>query len=121
MTLSEFMASGDYDRHLKRLLPVLKQNAGRMTAAVQLSFPPSTGISDPRVGSVLWLELPEKVDAEQLFDQAIARQISIMPGDVFAAGKRYGNFIRISFGHPWSQSIEDGVEQLGSLVRSITG
>lgn len=87
--------------------------------ATQFSAKP--GVSDPRGGSVLWLELPEKVEAEQLFDQTIARQISIMPGDVFAAGKRYGNFIRISFGHPWSQSIEDGVEQLGSLVRSITG
>lgn len=44
------MASGDYDRHLKRLLPVLKQNTGRMTAAVQLSFPPSPEFPTPGAG-----------------------------------------------------------------------
>jgi len=121
LTLSEFLASGDYDRHLKRLLPILKQNAGRMSAAVQLGFPANTGISDPKGGSVLWLELPDNVNAEQLFDAALEEHISIMPGDVFAAGRRYGNFIRLSFGHPWSQAMDDGVATLGRLVNELTG
>jgi DNA-binding transcriptional MocR family regulator len=119
LTLSEHLASGDYDRHLKRLLPVLKQNAGRMTAAVERSFPVNTGISAPRGGSVLWLELPRSVDSEKLFDAAIEENISIMPGDVFAAGRRYRNFIRLSFGHPWSEAMDQGVETLGRLVHRM--
>jgi DNA-binding transcriptional MocR family regulator len=117
LTLAEFLASGDYDRHLNRLLPVLKQNAERMTAAVARSFPKHTGISAPRGGGVLWLELPGKVDSGLLFDIAIDRNISIMPGDVFAAGRRYRNFIRLAYGHPWSPEIERGVAQLGGLVQ----
>jgi DNA-binding transcriptional MocR family regulator len=119
MTLSEHLATGDYDRHLKRLIPVLKQNAARMTAAVEQNFPHETGISDPRGGSVLWLELPRSIDSETLFDAAIARNISIIPGDVFAAGHRYRNFIRLSFGHPWSEAIDDGIATLGSLVSDM--
>jgi DNA-binding transcriptional MocR family regulator len=119
LTLSEHVASGDYDRHLKRLVPVLKQNAERMTAAVERSFPPETGISAPRGGSVLWLELPRTVDSEKLFDAAIEHNISIMPGDVFAAGHRYRNFIRLSFGHPWSPAMDEGVETLGRLVQQM--
>jgi DNA-binding transcriptional MocR family regulator len=117
MTLSDHMASGDYDRHLRRLVPVLKQNCERMTAAVERSFPADTGISAPRGGSVLWLELPGGVDSEKLFDQAIENNISIIPGDVFAAGRRYRNFIRLSFGHPWSEAIEDGIARLGQLCQ----
>jgi DNA-binding transcriptional MocR family regulator len=119
MTLSEHLVSGDYDRHLKKLLPVLKQNSERMTAAVERSFPTDTGISAPRGGSVLWLELPRGVDSEVLFDKAIAENISIMPGDVFAAGRRYRNCIRLSFGHPWSEEIEAGIETLGQLVHEM--
>ena len=119
MTLSEHLASGDYDRHLKRLIPVLKQNAERMTAAVERSFPADTGISDPKGGSVLWLELPGKVDSAELFDRAIEENISIMPGDVFAAGRRYRNFIRLSFGHPWSDQIDEGMDRLGGLVHEM--
>jgi len=119
LTLSEHLASGDYDRHLKRLLPVLKQNSARMTAAVERYFPENTGISAPKGGSVLWLELPRSVDSEKLFDAAIEENISIMPGDVFAAGKRYRNFIRLSFGHPWSEAMDEGIETLGRLVHQL--
>lgn len=119
LTLSEHLASGDYDRHLKRLVPVLKQNAGRMTAAVERSFPANTGISAPKGGSVLWIELPRSLDSEELFNAAIKECISIMPGDVFTAGRRYRNFIRLSFGHPWSEAIDQGIETLGRLVHEM--
>ena len=115
LTLSDHLASGDYDRHLRRLVPVLKQNCERMTAAVEHYFPVETGISAPRGGSVLWLELSKNMDSEILFEQAIAANISIIPGDVFAAGRRYRNFIRLSYGHPWSESLEQGVKTLGRL------
>jgi len=67
----------------------------------------------------LWLELPRQVESEKLFDAAIAENISIMPGDVFAAGRRYRNFIRLSFGHPWSDAMDEGVETLGRLVHEM--
>jgi DNA-binding transcriptional MocR family regulator len=119
MTLSEFLASGDYDRHLNRLVPVLKQNAERMIAAVEHSFPTETAISKPQGGSVIWLELPGEADSEALFDAAMDECISIVPGSIFSAGNRYRKFIRLSFGHPWSEELEAGVETLGRLVHQL--
>jgi DNA-binding transcriptional MocR family regulator len=119
LTLSEMLVSGDYDRHLQRLLPVLKTNAERMTAQIARAFPPETAVSQPKGGSVLWLELPENVDSEVLFRYALDNNISIMPGSVFAADNRYRNFIRLSFGHPWSEEIETAIDTLGNKVRQI--
>ncbi len=121
MTLTDFLASGDYDRHLKRLLPVLKYNAQRMSAAISRYFPKQTGISQPGGGSVLWLQLPRKVDSVLLFQQAIEQDISILPGTVFSAGRRYKNHIRLSYGHPWSDNIDAGLSKLAELVhRQLT-
>jgi DNA-binding transcriptional MocR family regulator len=119
LTLSEFIAMGDYDRHLKRLKPILKQNSERMISCIEESFPPDTGVSRPRGGSVVWLELPGGVDSERLFDAAIGENISIVPGSIFSAGQRYRNFIRLSYGHPWNDSIEHGVATLGRLVNEL--
>ena len=119
LTLAEFIASGDYDRHLKRLLPVLKQNAERMISCIENSFPPETRISRPRGGSVIWLELSGGVDAEKLFDAAIEENISIVPGSIFTAGERYRNFTRLSYGHPWSERIEKGISTLGRLAYAM--
>ena len=110
------MAAHDYDRHLNKLRPILKQNAERMTACVEQYFPSDTGISHPRGGSVLWLEMAADIDSEDLFDAAEERCISIVPGRIFSAAKRYRNFIRLSFGHPWSEEMENGIETLGRLV-----
>lgn len=119
LTLAEFMASGDYERYLHRLVPILKCNSDRMAAAVARSFPEDTRVSRPGGGSVLWLELNEKVDSEVLFDEAIGEGISIIPGTIFSPDGRYRNFIRLSFGHPWSEAIENGVETIGRLVTDM--
>ena len=125
MTLAEYMAIGDYDRHLNRLRPVLKQNAQRMSAAVERWFPDGTRVSRPRGGSVLWIELPKGSDSVALFEQALEAGISIVPGTVFAARGRYRNFIRLSFGHPWTNDMDDALQTLGNLaaelVRNRTG
>ncbi len=120
LTLTEFITSGDFDRHLNRLRPVLQQNAERMIACIERHFPAETGISRPCGGSVLWLELPEGVDSETLFDGAIELGISIVPGRIFSATERYRNYIRLSFGHPWSTEIEDGLAALGRLVTDLS-
>lgn len=120
LTLSEFIATGDYDRYLKTLRPVLQQNAERMRAAVGQYFPEETRVSNPAGGSVLWLELPQKVDAEILFDHAITAGISTTPGHIFAPGKRFKNFVRLSFGHPWTATIDEAMAWLGTEVTRLS-
>lgn len=119
LTLAEFLASGDYSRHVKALTPVLQRNSERMRALVAEHFPAETRTSRPVGGSVLWVELPRKVDAEQLFDDAIGAGISIAPGHIFSPCACYMNFIRLSFGHPWNEKTEDAVKWLGQQVTRL--
>ncbi len=116
LTLSEFMASGDFDRHLAALRPVLRQNAERMRTTIAASFPSDTRVSRPSGGSVLWLELDRGVDSGRLFYRALDENISIAPGLVFSPRDRYRHCIRLSFGHPWSETLEAAVARLGALA-----
>jgi len=119
LTLAEFMASGDYGRHLKSLKPVLKRNSERMMALVSEHFPEETRTSRPVGGSVLWLDLPKNIDAEQLFDDAIEAGISIAPGHIFSPCACYTNFIRLSYGHPWTEKTEYAIKWLGQRVNQL--
>jgi DNA-binding transcriptional MocR family regulator len=120
LTLAEFLASGDFDRYLKSLRSVLQTNAERMRALVAEHFPVETRTSNPVGGSVLWLELPEPVDAERLFDEAIAARISIAPGPIFSPCHRYRNFVRLSFGHQWSGKLDQAMGWLGRKVHELS-
>jgi DNA-binding transcriptional MocR family regulator len=119
LTLADFLATGDYGRHLKALRPVLKQNAERMAALVAEHFPEETRTSKPVGGAVLWLELFRGADTEALFDEAIDAGISITPGHIFSPCSCYTNFLRLSYGHPWTERTEDAMRWLGRRVSEL--
>ncbi len=116
MTLADFMASGDYARYLKVLRQVLKRNAERLHALIGEHFPEATRTSRPVGGSVIWVELPGQIDAEELFDAAMAAGISIAPGHIFSPCGCYTNYIRLSYGHLWGPRTEEAISWLGREV-----
>lgn len=90
-----------------------------MRASVAEHFPEETRTSCPVGGSVLWIELPENVDSGELFDQAMDAGISVAPGLIFAPHDRFRHHLRLSFGHPWSERIEDSLRWLGDTAKAF--
>lgn len=113
---AEFLSTGGYDNHLRRIRRVFADTIGRMSRAVERSFPKGTKVSRPDGGFVLWLELPKSVQTAPLFDEALDNGICFVPGDMFSASRRYGHCLRLSCGHGWDARIEKGVMKLGKLV-----
>lgn len=116
MAVAEFLASGGYDRHLRRLRSAVAGNVERYREAIVTAFPDGTRVSSPRGGFVLWVELPPGVDAVTLHEQALRKRIVVAPGPLFSARARFANFIRISAGTPWSERIEEAIGTLAKLV-----
>jgi DNA-binding transcriptional MocR family regulator len=82
-------------------------------------FPRGTRISQPAGGFVLWVQLPEPCDGDQLFRRALERKVSITPGSPFSATRRFGQYIRISAGQPWTDQIKQGIATVGELAKSV--
>ncbi|HTR54718.1 MAG TPA: PLP-dependent aminotransferase family protein [Kofleriaceae bacterium] len=116
MAVAEFLASGGYDRHLRRLRAALAGNVERYREAIIAEFPEGTRVASPRGGFVLWVELPVGVDALALHEHALRRGIVVAPGSLFSARARFSNFIRVSAGTPWSERIASGIRTLGRLA-----
>ncbi len=116
MAVAEFLSSGGYDRHLRRLRSALAGNVERYREAIALQFPDGTRVSSPRGGFVLWVELPAGVDSLALHEAALRKGIVVAPGPLFSARQRFANFIRISAGTPWSDRVSEGIRTLSRLV-----
>jgi DNA-binding transcriptional MocR family regulator len=114
--LAEFLGSGAYDQHLRRIRRIFAGNIERMTRAIDKYFPPGTRVSRPAGGFVLWLEFPAAVITRELFRKALDEGVCFAPGEVFSASGRFSNCLRISCGHSWDARIERGVARLGALV-----
>jgi len=114
--LAAYLAKGGYEFHLRRLRHALQSQQNRMLEAIAAYFPKDVRVTHPQGGYFLWLELPAAVDALALQKRAASLGISIAPGPLFSANRKFGNCIRLNYGHPWSPQIEEAVRTLGQLA-----
>jgi len=112
----KFLASGAYERHLRSLRPALKKQAIRTTLAVNEYFPPDTRLAVPKGGSFLWIQLNPIVDAVKLYRKALDHYISVIPGVVCSNSRQFKNYIQLSYGAPFTQRMEKGIQTLGALI-----
>ena len=113
--IADFLASGGYDHHLRRLRRELAHNIERARRVVQREFPDGTRVSNPQGGFVLWLELPTGLDTRQILTVALEQGICFAPGEAFSATGRFRHHMRISCGSDW-QVLEPALVHLGRLV-----
>lgn len=120
MAVADFLERGWYERHLRQLRRRLQVQSERFSHAIATYFPAGTRLSRPQGGFVLWVELPPTVDAFKLYQKALQHRISLAPGSMFAVDGEYLHCIRLSFGMPWSDTLDKGLFLLGALAKEMT-
>lgn len=119
LAIAGFLAEGGYDHWLRGARRIYKANVTRMRRAILEHFPEGTAVTAPQGGFLLWVTMPPKVDALDLYDRALAKGISIAPGHLFSLEQRYTHCIRLSCGERWTPRIEGAVKTLGSLAKHL--
>jgi DNA-binding transcriptional MocR family regulator len=114
--LADFIGGSSYDKQVRKMRRVLAQRIARMSDAVAKSFPPECSLSEPQGGFVLWIQMPPQVDAVALHQRAIADGVAFMPGPLFSASGKFGNYLRLNCGNAWSAETDAAIIKLGQLV-----
>jgi DNA-binding transcriptional MocR family regulator len=120
MAIAEFLADGGYDHYLRHVRPIYAQQVKDMARTVAAHFPRGTRVTRPQGGFLLWVELPEEVDSLRLYERARKAGMTIAPGPIFSAKRRYRNFIRLNCAS-WSDEIQAAVVRLGMLTAEVAG
>ncbi|OMR64236.1 2-aminoadipate aminotransferase [Burkholderia pseudomallei] len=116
LAIAEYLRHDGYDHHLRRIRKLYAQQASMMAALVRRFFPDGTRLSQPKGGYVLWIELPDGVDAMALYRLPLAQKITLGPGHMFSTTLAYRHCIRLNYSYAWSPQIEAAVKTLGRLA-----
>lgn len=119
LALSDYLQGSGYDRHLRQLRQALAAQQAVALDAIARHFPAGTRVTRPEGGYFLWLELPEQVDALQLHHLALSRRISMAPGHLFSADRRFSNCLRLNYGYPGDSRFGDALKTVGELTHSL--
>ncbi|RFB71162.1 MULTISPECIES: PLP-dependent aminotransferase family protein [unclassified Herbaspirillum] len=116
---SEVLASGDYERHLRRMKSRIGNGVSAVTARVEASFPHGTRVSAPCAGFLLWVELPRHVDVLEVHRQALALGIGVSPGPLFSPRADLLNYLRLNCANEPTPRLLGAVEQIGMLCNRL--
>ena len=116
LAISDYLHRGGYERHLRQLRQTLEAQQASALRVIAQHFPPGTRVTRPEGGYFLWLELPRQVDALQLHRLSLAQHISIAPGHLFSADQRFSHCLRINYGYPGDERLEEALKTVGQLA-----
>lgn len=119
LAISDYLHRGAYERHLRQLRLTLEAQQQRALRLIALHFPKDTRVTRPEGGYFLWLELPQPVDTLQLHRLALSQRISIAPGHLFSADRRFSHCLRLNYGYPGDERFEDALKTVGQLACAL--
>lgn len=121
LAVAEILSRGSFDRHLRLARETYRQRRDRLVTLVCQHFPENTRLSNPQGGFVSWLQLPDQINATELYLRAKAQGVIIAPGEIFSSNpKKYQHSIRLSYANEWTKEREQAVQLLGKLTKELS-
>jgi DNA-binding transcriptional MocR family regulator len=114
--IAQVLKHGGYESHLTRCRRYLSNQQAVALESLHRHFPAGYRTAVPTGGYFLWIECAAAVDSLEVHRLALNSGITIAPGPMFSARRQFRNFIRLNYGHPWTQDTDRAIRRLGEII-----
>ena len=113
-----FLEDWDLEEHLQRCRAYYREKLEVFLATMAAMFPPDTGVrwTTPEGGLFLWVSVPEHIDTDELFFEAIEHKVAFVPGAQFYGENPERNHMRINFSFVEKDLLEEAVRRLAACL-----
>lgn len=119
MIADKYLENNDLTAHLKQIRKLYKRRKDIMVQSIETYFPDGIKHSDPQGGLFIWVELPESLDAQDVFKKCVAHRVAFVPGGPFAADGTADHAFRMSYANMTEEKIIEGMKRIGAVLTSI--
>ncbi len=121
--VAEFAARGLLAKVIENVKGIYREKRELMLASLDEYMPDLPGLSwtRPDGGLFLWVRLPEHIDADELFYEAIEKNVAFVVGSAFHCDGSGSNTMRLNFSFPTKEDIVEGVKRLAKVIENHEG
>jgi 2-aminoadipate transaminase len=115
--VAEYMARGLFDSNLKKTTQLYKEKRDFILECFEKYMPEYISWTKPDGGIFLFVTLPERCDASELFDITLKQNVAFVAGGLFHCDGSGKNTMRINFSFVSKEKTEEGVQILSKAIR----
>ena len=118
-----YMERGLLEPQIQRIISIYRKKRDTMLKALEAYMPKVPGMhwTHPEGGLFLWVTLPESIDTEEMFTEAVERNVAYVVGKAFCADGGGENSMRLNFSFPTEEEISEGIRRLAEAVKARLG
>ncbi len=115
---NEFIKIGSLDLHIMKICELYKPKRDIMMDAMKEFFPDGYSCNKPLGGMFAWVTLPEGVDTEVMFLEALKQKVAYVHGKAFCVDGGGERSMRLNFSYATNEQLKEGMRRLGSVIES---
>lgn len=117
---AEYLAEGHLDKQLPRIIDLYRPRQEAMLEAMKAHFPEGFSWSRPDGGMFIWVDGPEGLDSEELYQKAVDENVAFVPGRFFYFRDDQGrNTMRLNYTMSSETVIAQAIEKLAGVMRKF--
>jgi 2-aminoadipate transaminase len=113
----EYCRQNDIDKNIESNIKIYRKKRDVMLNALSKYFPSEASWTKPEGGFFVFVTLPEYIDVDEMFPEAIEEGVAYVSGSAFFANGKGKNTMRLSFCYPKEEDIEEGIKRLGKVIK----
>lgn len=112
----EFMKRGSLDLHIMKICEMYKPKRDIMMNSMKNYLPEGYVCNKPKGGLFAWVTLPEGIDTEVMFLDALKEKVAYVHGKAFCVDGGGGSSMRLNFSYSTNEQLETGMKRLGVVI-----
>lgn len=119
MEIARYLELYDIDEHIEKIRETYRIRCQIMVESMEKNFPAGVSFTRPQGGLFAWVELPAHVNARQVLDECLKKNVAFVPGGAFFPNGGHENTLRLNFSNMPEERIREGITRMGEVLRQV--
>jgi len=115
----DYMEKGYIDSYIEKARSIYKEKRNAVLKNLKDYMPEGITWTKPKGGFFIWIHLPEALNSEDVFKEAIKNNVAFVTGDAFLPEGYPNNYIRISYSNLPVSKLNKGIEILSNVIKKM--